>query len=56
MTVLDVESIKRNTYDVKEFWTENVGIAAGISQDGTLFKEDIEKAGTVVLNNYKKNA
>jgi len=54
MTVLQVESIKKNNYDVKEFWTENVGIAAGISQDGTLFKEDIERAGAVVFNNYKK--
>lgn len=54
MTVLDVENLKRNTYDVKEFWTENVGIAAGISQDGTLFKEDIDKAGEVVYSNYMK--
>lgn len=54
MTVLQVESIKRNTYDVKEFWTENVGIAAGIGIDGLLQKEDIEKAGVVVLSNYKK--
>ncbi|PKB16231.1 exopolyphosphatase [Flavobacterium sp. 5] len=54
MTVLQVESIKRNTYDVKEFWTENVGIAAGIGIEGALLTEDIEKAGTVVYNNYKK--
>jgi len=54
MTVLQVESIRRNTYDVKEFWTENVGIAAGIGIDGLLQKEDIDKAGAVVLNNYKK--
>lgn len=54
MTVLEVENLKRNTYDVKEFWTENVGIAAGIGIDGALLKEDIDKAGTVVYNNYKK--
>lgn len=54
MTVLQVESIKRSTYDVKEFWTENVGIAAGIGIDGLLLKEDIDKAGAVVLANYKK--
>src|SRR6187402_353928 len=54
MTVLQVESIRRNTYDVKEFWTENVGIAAGIGIDGLLLKEDIDKAGEVVLRNYKK--
>ncbi|TRX38585.1 exopolyphosphatase [Flavobacterium sp. ZT3R18] len=54
MTVLDVENLKRNTYDVKEFWTENVGIAAGIGIDGALLQEDIDKAGTVVANNYKR--
>ncbi|WP_348822567.1 Ppx/GppA phosphatase family protein [Flavobacterium aestuarii] len=54
MTVLDVENLKRNTYDVKEFWTENVGIAAGIGIEGALLAEDIEKAGAVVYNNYKK--
>lgn len=54
MTVLDVENLRRNTYDVKEFWTENVGIAAGIGIDGTLLQEDIEKAGEVVYRNYKK--
>lgn len=54
MTVLQVENIRRNTYDVKEFWTENVGIAAGIGIDGLLLKEDIDKAGEVVLKNYKR--
>lgn len=54
MTVLDVENLRRNTYDVKEFWTENVGIAAGIGIDGTLLQEDVEKAGEVVYRNYKK--
>lgn len=54
MTVLQVENLKRNTYDVKEFWTENVGIAAGIGIDGALLQEDIEKAGAVVYSNYKK--
>lgn len=54
MTVLQVESIKRNTYDVKEFWTENVGIAAGIGIDGLLLKEDIDKACEVVARNRQK--
>lgn len=54
MTVLTVENLKRNTYDVKEFWTENVGIAAGIGIEGSLLQEDIDKAGAVVYNNYKK--
>lgn len=54
MTVLQVENLKKNNYDVKEFWTENVGIATGISIDGTLFQEDIERAVAVVLVNYNK--
>ncbi|MGL5112334.1 MAG: exopolyphosphatase [Flavobacterium sp.] len=54
MTVLEVENLKKNNYDVKEFWTENVGIATGISIDGTLFQEDIERAVAVVLINYNK--
>jgi exopolyphosphatase/pppGpp-phosphohydrolase len=54
MTVLEVENLKKNDYDVKEFWTENVGIATGISIDGTLFQEDIERAVAVVLLNYNK--
>ena len=54
MTVLEVENLRRNNYDVKEFWTENVGIATGISIDGTLFKEDIERAVAIVLLNYNR--
>jgi exopolyphosphatase/pppGpp-phosphohydrolase len=54
MTILEVENLRRNTYDVKEFWTENVGIAAGIGIDGALLKEDIERAGAVVYTNYLK--
>lgn len=54
MTVLEVENLKKNNYDVKEFWTENVGIATGISIDGTLFQEDIDRAVAVVLDNYNK--
>jgi exopolyphosphatase/pppGpp-phosphohydrolase len=54
MTVLEVENLKKNNYDVKEFWTENVGIATGISIDGTLFQEDIDRAVAVVMMNYNK--
>lgn len=54
MSIIEVENLKRNTYDVKKFWTENVGIARGISTDGILFKEDIDNAGAVVLSNFKK--
>lgn len=54
MTVQDVYNLKKGGFNVKSYWSENVGIARGISIDGTLLKEDIEKAGQVVLNNYNK--
>ena len=52
MTVLDVENAKKNLFTLKEFWTENVGIARGISIDGNLAPEDIDAASKVVLSNY----
>ncbi|MFC4815971.1 exopolyphosphatase [Flavobacterium sp. GCM10023249] len=54
MSVLDVYNIKKGSYNIKSYWTENIGIAKGISIDGNLSKEDIDKAGAVVLENYKK--
>lgn len=54
VTILDVENAKNNIFKQKEFWTENVGIAKGISINGSLNLEDIEKAGNVVLANYNK--
>jgi hypothetical protein len=54
MSVLDVYNIKKGSYNIKSYWTENVGIARGISIDGNLTKEDIDKAASVVLENYKK--
>lgn len=54
MTVLDVYNLRKGGFNIKSYWSENVGIARGISIDGTLLKEDIEKAGQVVLNNYNK--
>lgn len=54
MTILDVDNIKKGSFTIKSYWTENVGIAKGISIDGNLLPEDIDKAATVVANNYKK--
>lgn len=54
MSVLDVDNIKKGDYEVVKFWTENIGIAKGISIDGKLAGGDIDKAGEVVLSNYIK--
>ena len=54
MSVLDVDNIRKGRYEIKSFWTENVGIAKGIAIDGNLADDDIDAAATVVLNNYKK--
>ena len=51
MSVLDVDNIKKGDYEVKSFWTENVGIARGIAIDGQLAQEDIKRAAEVVLAN-----
>ncbi|WP_428223614.1 exopolyphosphatase [Flavobacterium sp.] len=54
ISVIDVQNIKKSVYTVKDFWTENVGIARSISIDGNLGKEEIEKASNVVWKNYQK--
>ncbi|MEO8517510.1 MAG: exopolyphosphatase [Flavobacterium sp.] len=54
MSVIDVTKIKKGDFTVKSYWSENVGIAKGIAIDGNLAAEDIDKAVTVVLNNYIK--
>lgn len=54
MSVLDVDNIKKGDYVVKSFWSENVGIAKGISIDGNLAKQDIDNAAAIVLSNYIK--
>ncbi len=54
MSVIDVDNIKKGDYVVKDFWTENIGLAKNISIDGSLAKEDIDKASEVVLSNYIK--
>lgn len=54
MTILDVDNIKKGSFTIKSYWTENVGIAKGIPIDGNLLQEDIDKAAIVVSDNYKK--
>ncbi len=53
VSVLDVDNIKRGNYEVKKFWTENVGIAKGISIDGNLGEEEILKTLQVIKENLK---
>lgn len=54
MSVLDVVNVKKGSYVIKSFWTENIGIAKGIAINGSLAKGDIDNAGAVVLSNYIK--
>ena len=54
MTVLEVDNIKRGNYTKIDSWSENIGIAKGISIDGKLAPEDIEKAAQVVITNLTK--
>ncbi|MEP6931160.1 MAG: exopolyphosphatase [Flavobacterium sp.] len=53
-SVIDVNNIKKGNYDVVLFWTENVGIAKGISIDGNLAEADITQAGIVIVENLRK--
>lgn len=54
ISVIDVNNIKKGDYDIIAYWTENIGIAKGISIDGNLAEEDINKAGSVVFENLSK--
>lgn len=54
ITVIDVKNAKKGEFEIRDFWTENTGIAKGISIDGKLIKEDIEKTASVVSLNYTK--
>lgn len=54
MSVIEIINIKKGDFKVISYWTENIGIVKGISIDGNLAKEDIDKAGTVVTVNYLK--
>ncbi|MGO4771531.1 exopolyphosphatase [Flavobacterium sp. W22_SRS_FK3] len=54
ISVIDVNNIKKGDYDIISYWTENIGIAKGISIDGNLAEGDINRAGAVVFENLTK--
>jgi exopolyphosphatase/pppGpp-phosphohydrolase len=54
MSIIDVYNIKKGNINVKSFWTENVAIAKSISIDGNMAPEDINRAITIINNNYNK--
>ncbi|WP_309608478.1 exopolyphosphatase [Flavobacterium sp.] len=54
MSVLNVTNIKKGSYNILSYWSENVGIAKGISIDGNLGKEEMDKTTTVVSANLTK--
>ena len=54
MSILEVTNIKKGNFTVKSYWSDNVGIARGISIDGNLSEEDMDRAVAVVTSNYKK--
>lgn len=54
MSILRVNNLKKGNYEVVNFWTENTGIAKGISDNGLLAIEDIENAVVVVSLNLLK--
>lgn len=54
MSVVDVYNIKKGNINVKSFWTENVAIAKGISIDGNMTEENMNKAVGIINANYNK--
>lgn len=54
ITVIDVQNAKKADFEIVKFWTENVGIAKGISINGALAAEDIDKAIQAIILNYNK--
>ncbi len=54
VSVIDVDNIKKGDYEIKSFWTDNIGIAKGISIDGKLLNEDIAKAVEIVTADFLK--
>ena len=54
ISIIEVENARKSIYTIKDFWTENVGIAKGISIDGKLAAADIENAANVVNANLIK--
>ncbi len=54
MSIIEIYNIKKGDFSIKSFWSENIAISKGIGINGSLFKEDIDKAVAVVLENHNK--
>lgn len=54
MSVIDVLNIKKGNINVKSYWTENVAIAKGISTEGNMTEENMNKAIEIISDNYRK--
>lgn len=54
MSVIEMINIKKGDLIIKSYWSENIGIAKGISIDGNLAQADIDRAAVVVSENYLK--
>lgn len=54
VSIIDVNNIKKADFELKAYWTDNIGIAKGISIDGNLEIDDINNAVSVVVNDYKR--
>lgn len=54
ISIIEIENVKRGTYKLIDFWTENIGIARNISIDGSLALADINNATAVVAKSYIK--
>lgn len=52
VTVIDVNNIKKGEFEIKTYWSDNVGIAKGISIDGNLAVNDINNAIEVITKDY----
>ncbi|WP_263361239.1 Ppx/GppA phosphatase family protein [Flavobacterium collinsii] len=54
MYVINVQNTKSGTFEIQNFWTENVETASGMPINGNLAQQDIDTAGSITLKNYKK--
>ena len=54
MSVLNAQNLKKGIYDLKDSWTENIEIAAGIPIECMFTEKDIDNIAYIVLRNYRK--
>jgi exopolyphosphatase/pppGpp-phosphohydrolase len=54
VSVIEINRIQKGDFEIKTFWTDNVGIAKGISIDGNLASSDIDNAIQVIDKDYKR--